>query len=124
MASSSGGFTVRVEGYREAARALQKVNAGAKREILKGIAEAGRPIADDANRRLGRFTAVGPVKSVGTTGGVFIRQTKRKVSGLRGDFGALQMRDGLIPAVESNEEKIVEHVENALEGLIAREGLA
>lgn len=103
---------------------MARVNRGAGREILKGIAEAGRPISDDANRRLARFTAVGPVKSVATVGGVFIRQTKRKVTGRRGDFGSLQMQVGLIPAVESREEEIVVAVEHALDGLIAREGLS
>lgn len=117
-------FTVRVEGWREAVRALDRVNRGAKREILKGIAEGARPIADDANTRLGRYRGIGRITTRASVTGVFVQQSHRKVTGKRPDFGALQMSRGLIPAVDAGGPEIEGRIEGALDGLITREGLS
>jgi hypothetical protein len=120
----TGEFTVRVEGWREAARALDRVNRDAKRSILSGIAEGARPIADDANERLGRYRGIGRITTRSNVSGVFVQQSHRKVTGKRGDFGALQMRRGLIPAAEQEQPHVVASIERALDGLISREGLS
>lgn len=124
MAAKQGEFTLRVKGYREVNRALQRVDNGTRRAVLDGLKEAAGPVASDANRRLDRFQGIGPVVARATSSGVFIRQSKRKKTGKRSDFGALQMRDGLIPAAESGEREMVDRVDNALGRLISKERLS
>lgn len=124
MAAARGNFTVHVKGYREVNRALKAVDDGAGKAVLDGLKEAANPIAGDANRRLARFQGVGQVVSRATRSGVFIRQSKRKRTGKRPDFGALQMRDGLIPAAEAGERDLVSRVDDALGRLIAKERLS
>lgn len=120
----SGEFTIRVEGLTQVTRALNAVGDGAGRAALAGIRAASEPIAADANRRLSRYAQVGPIKTRASVSGVFIRQSKRKVTGLRPDFGALQMQRGLVPAAQAGTPGIVAGVDTALELLIAEEGLA
>lgn len=124
MAAARGKYTVHVKGYREANRALQQVDKDTAKYVLDGLKDAAKPIADDANRRLDRYQSVGPIVARASRSGVFIRQSKRKKTGLRSDFGALQMRTGLIPAAEDGERELVERVDDALGRLISKERLS
>jgi len=107
--------TIRVKGYRETARALDRVNKGAKLALYSGLRQAAEPIAQDARSRLGGYTGLKTTTIRPRVGlrGVYITQGARKKTGLRPDFGALQMRVGLLPAVYSREDDIVEKVEEA-----------
>ena len=51
-------------------------------------------------------------------------QRQKKKTGKRPDFGALQMREGFIPALNDNEDDIAQTVEDAFTALIVTEGLA
>jgi hypothetical protein len=120
--AARGDYTVRVEGLREVTRALQRVDSETARYVLDGLKEAAGPVSQDANRRLGRFQGVGAITSRASPAGVFIRQSHRKVTNRRGDFGALQMRVGLIPAATEGEGEFVSRVDSALDRLISKEG--
>jgi hypothetical protein len=113
--------TIRVTGYRETARALGKVNRGAKRALYAGLRAAAEPIAGDARSRLASYQGISlsTIRPSAQARGVFIVQRARRVTGLRPDFGALQMRQGLIPALENHEDDIVDKVEDAF-ALLAR----
>jgi hypothetical protein len=50
---------------------------------------------------------------------VTVVQRKGKTTGTRPDFGALQMRQGFLPALHSNEQLTVDRVEAAVDALIA-----
>jgi hypothetical protein len=50
--------TIRVTGYRETARALGKVNRGAKRAVFAGLRAAAQPIATDAQHRLSKYQGI------------------------------------------------------------------
>jgi len=52
--------------------------------------------------------------------GVFVRQSRRKTTGLRPDFGALQLREALEPALERNESQVFREVERAIDRTIDR----
>jgi hypothetical protein len=53
---------------------------------------------------------------------VFVRQQARKVTGLRGDFGAVQMRNAFEPALDENAHRIGRDVEDALDRWINSAG--
>lgn len=111
--------TVRVEGLRELNRALNKVNKDAAKTVRDELKTAAEPIAATARSRLSRFqgastSTIGPPS---VTAGVFVTQRKRKVTGKRGDFGALQMRDVLLPALEEHADDAVKAVEQAIDRL-------
>lgn len=123
MASSTS--TVRIHGLREAQRALQKVNREAAKRVRDTLKQVAEPVAEDARTKLARY----PGASVGTIGpratmrGVFVTQRARKVTGSRPDFGALQMTRVLIPALEENEDMVLDEVEQALDKLGRQAGL-
>ena len=116
--------TVRVHGLRELNRALNKVNREASKEVRDALAQAGRPVADLAQMKLARYVGLSTrtIRPKATSKGVFVEQAARKTTGLRPDFGALQMRVGLIPARAERFDATVEAVEDALDKLGRRAG--
>jgi hypothetical protein len=118
-------FTIHVVGYKEAALALNAVNRNSKRVLYAGLRDAARPISDDTRSRLAKYNGIslGTINPSATTRGVSIRQRAKKVTGLRPDFGALQMSQGLIPAAEAGTPGIIPRVEAAYAALITEEGL-
>jgi hypothetical protein len=115
---------VSVRGYRETVRALDTINRDAKKAVLRSLALAAEPVAADARQKLGRYAGASltTIRPRATVRGVFVTQMKRKVTGLRGDFGSIQMREGLLPALDENEGKIIVEVELALDRLGASQG--
>ncbi len=116
--------TIRVTGYREVARALGKVNRGAKLTLFAGLRKAAEPIASDARTKLARYQGISlsTIRPSAQVRGVFVIQRAKRVTGLRGDFGALQMREGLVPALHDHEDDVVDAVEDAFRLLIRKEG--
>lgn len=116
--------TVRVKGLRELQRSLSKVNKGVAKEVRDALKEAAEPVVSEAKAKLSAY----PGASVGTIGprvsvrSVFVTQRARKVSGLRSDFGRLQMTDVLEPALEENRGQVLDEVEDALDRLGRSEG--
>jgi hypothetical protein len=115
--------TVRVKGLREVQRALRKVDKSLGNDFREELKKAGEPVAASAAAKLARWQGASTNVKVHALGkGVFVRQQKRKVTGLRGDFGALQMRSAFIPALMENEAGIEREVEEALDRFINRAG--
>jgi hypothetical protein len=116
--------TIRVTGYRETARALGKVNKEAKATLFAGLRAAAAPIAADAQQRLAgyRGMSTSTIKPSAQIRGVFVVQRAKKKTGTRPDFGALQMREGLIPALDAGAGDIETRVEAAFTALIAYNG--
>lgn len=111
--------TIRVKGYKETARALGKVNKGAKLALFKGLRDAAAPIAADAQARLSgyRGMSTSTIKPSAQIRGVFVIQRAKKKTGQHPDFGALQMREGLIPALDAGAGNIEVKVEEAFTAL-------
>lgn len=107
---------VRITGLREVQRGFRKLAAGTAAELRAALAQEAEPVAADARQRLSAYSGA----SVGTIGprvvfaGVFVTQRARKVTGLRPDFGALQMRKAMIPALEDHADGIVAGADRAL----------
>jgi hypothetical protein len=108
--------TVRVKGQKELVRALGKIDKNLKREVQQGLSEAATVVASDARSRFANV-------DVGSAAGfrprvrgasAFVGQRKRRTTGKRGDYGALQMRRALIPALESKQEEVVGKLDRML----------
>lgn len=108
---------VRITGLRETQRAFRRMSGGLDvilREHLKRTAE---PIAAEARSLVSqwqgaRTSTIGPRV---VQRGVYVTQRARTVTGMRGDFGALQMTRAFIPALEHNVERVEQGAEEALD---------
>jgi hypothetical protein len=116
-------FTVRVTGYREAARAFRKAEGDVDSIWKQEMREAGDIVKGDATGRGARYSGIGPYRTAVRQGGVAVEQTAGKVTGARGDFGALQMRNVLEPALEANVDAVNAKVEQGLDRVVGSAGL-
>jgi hypothetical protein len=116
--------TIRVHGLRETLRAFQKLDREASKELRAELVRAAFPVAEDVRARLARYqgASLNTIRPGATQKGAFVRQNKRKVTGRRADFGALQMTHGFLPALEENADEVNADVERLLDKLIAAEG--
>jgi hypothetical protein len=118
----ASGF-VTVEGYREVDRALRKVNRDKDREFRAEFAKAGEHVRDSARSKVARYAGsrTDTIISKALARGVFVVQNAPKVSGARGDYGALQMRH-LLAARAEEMDRTVEALEDALDRVADRAG--
>jgi hypothetical protein len=118
------GATVRITGLREVDRAFRQMEKDASKELRKALVEAAEPVAVTARQNLAKYHGI----SLGTIGpravarGAFVTQRAKKVTGLRGDFGALQMRVGLMPALEAHADDVMRGAEHVIDLLASRNG--
>lgn len=116
--------TVRVRGLTQTIRAFSVLEKGVRAEILGELRSIAEPVARDAQEKLSGYAGI----SLGTIGprtsvrGAFVTQRARKVTGRRPDFGSLQMRKGLIPALEEHADDIEPAVGEALDRLTRAAG--
>lgn len=109
--------SVKVKGYREFLRACDRADKQTKREVRKTFREVGDIVRDDARERfsgLSERTAAG-FRTVVRQRGVSVEQKLRKTTGLRPDWGAIQMRKALLPALNSKERQVVREFEQAMD---------
>lgn len=114
---------VRVKGLRSLLRATDAAGKETKKLVRDELRQAAEPVRAEAAARFAGIdarTAASYGISVRRVGTVTVEQRKRTVTGQRGDYGALQMRRALIPALESNTEEVVERLDQALERLAQR----
>jgi hypothetical protein len=120
------GFRVNVKGYREVLRALNAVDQGTRTAVLAGLMKAAEPVTQDARARLRGYPGLS-VESImprAVARGVYITQKHGRTTGTRPDFGALQMRVGLIPAATDGKDEFTDRVDDALGILISKERLS
>lgn len=116
MASQS----VKVKGLRELHRALKNYNDDLKKDLERRLIEAGRIVQDQAFNLFSPIdarSAAGFRAKTRGFGRVVVQQQRRKTTGFHPEFGALQMRRGLIPAVSDSETKVMAEIENMLDEL-------
>jgi hypothetical protein len=116
--------TIRVKGLRELTRAFRNLEDDTWPELRKQLKESAQPVAESARTKISQYrgASLGTIRPRVTTSSVFVTQTKRKVTGKRGDYGGLQMRTGLIPALDENTDRVVRDLEHMLDRLGRREG--
>lgn len=116
--------TVKVEGLRDLLKDTAKAEKSTKKAVRDELKEAGEIVREEWRRR---FTVVDAHSasrfrvSVRQTG-IYVQQGLRKKTGLRPDYGGLQMRYGRDvlkdkqEAVVQRMEKAADHVADIMEG--------
>lgn len=109
--------TVRVHGYREFLRAINQADRESKRYVRTTFRHVGEVVRQEAANRFS------PIDVASATGyrvvvrqrGIAVEQSRRRTTGKRPDFGALQMRRALLPALASNTDRLTRELEHALD---------
>lgn len=111
--------TVRLKGYREFVRAANKAERDTKKVVHAKLREAGDIVREEARQRMEQYS----VKSASgyrirsRVGGVFVEQSLRKVTGQHPEYGSLQMRIALEPALDAKAGEVERNIEQAIEDL-------
>jgi hypothetical protein len=109
--------TVRVTGLKELQKALRQMDADVAKELRRELKDAGTVVQQQA---ISLFSPISAGSALGfkvrvRQRGVAVEQSKRRTTGLHPEFGGLQMRRALLPALESNEDAVVAKVEHMLD---------
>lgn len=116
---------VKVKGLRQLHRALKNLDEGVKRELEQELRDAGEIVATGSRQRflgIDARSAAGFKSRVKGFGRVVVEQSRRRTTGLRGDYGSLQMRRALLPSLVENEPRVLNAVEGMLDRLGRKEG--
>jgi hypothetical protein len=116
---------VKVKGLRQLHRALKNYDNGLKLQLEAELRQAGEVVASGAQSRfvgVDARSAAGFKSRVKGFGRVVVQQSRRRTTGLRGDFGSLQMRKALLPSVAENEPMVIRSIEGMLDRLGRTEG--
>lgn len=111
---------VEIRGLRQLQSALKRYDSSLLHELDKELRDAGQVVADSARDRFSSIdarSAAGFRPRVRGFGHVVVEQRRKRTTGLRGDFGSLQMRRALLPAVAENRQQVLDHVEGMLDRL-------
>lgn len=111
-----------VNGYRSLMIGFQHADRETKRDARKILAGAGKAIVQDATARIApkdARSAAGYRTSVRQRG-IVVRQSLRKTTGLHPEWGAYQMRHGLIPARSAQMPETTRALEHAMDQIADR----
>jgi hypothetical protein len=114
--------TLAVTGYRDLMRGLQQADRESKREVRANLRKIGDVVRKDATSRFA------PVSSHSAAGyrtrvrqkGIAVEQSIRKTTGRHPEYGGLQMRKALLPALMSNADDMNRQLEHALDVVCSR----
>jgi hypothetical protein len=105
-----------VHGYRQFLAACAHAPREAKKEVRAILREVGEVVKHDAVTRFSAYdthSAHGYRVAVRSRG-VSVEQSLRKTTGARPDYGSLQMKRALLPALKDNTERLEREMEHAL----------
>ena len=110
---------IQVEGLSKFLRATSRAEKGTKKRIQTRFRAVGEIVRRDATARISTYDAhtAGGYRVRVRQRGVEVEQRLRRTTGKRGDWGALQMDKGLIPAAEQNANQIRTEFQKALDEL-------
>jgi hypothetical protein len=115
------GATLQVHGYREFLRAVARAENDQRRRTRETFRDVGEDVRASATSHFSPVnarSAAGYRTRVRQTG-IVVQQSLRKTTGQHPEWGALQMRTALIPALMSNEDETVRKLERALDRVAA-----
>ncbi len=108
--------TVRVYGIQEVNKAFRQIDKSLAGQLGADLKEAAAPVVAAAKgKEKWRGASINTIVSRRTGLRVFVYQNAPKVTGKRGDYGALQMRQALEPALDENADEVYSHVERVLD---------
>ena len=95
-----------------------------KDELREGLKKAAEPVRQEAAALFQRYDArsAAGYRVAVRARGVSVEQSRRRTTGQHPEFGALQMRRALLPALASREEQVLRGVENVLDDLARDNG--
>ncbi len=98
-------------------RATARTQPAARREVRAALREAADPVRQDATRRFSVIDerSAAAYRVVVRQRGVAVESRLRKTTGKHPEYGALQMRKALLPALDDNERQIEHRVEHAID---------
>lgn len=115
------GATIRVKGLREFSRAAVKAEKQTKSIVKEHLGRAAEPVRREGQQLFERYDVKSAsgfrVRVWGRGYGVFVEQSKRKRTGKRPDYGALQMKKALIPALDRKSDQVERELERAVDRL-------
>jgi hypothetical protein len=116
--------TVRVKGLRELQAAFRKMDKELGKELRDELREAGKIVQQEATSRFSHVDArsAAGYKVRVRARGVAVEQSLRRTTGQHAQYGALQMRRALQPALESKEGAVVDRLDRMLDKLGKRAG--
>ena len=118
--------TIRVKGLRQLLRATDQADKNTKKLVRDELRKAAEPVRAEAMLRFAPYDPKSAARygiSVRRVGTVAVEQRLRRTTGLHPEFGRLQMRKALVPALEHNTERVVAEIDNALERLTIEWGV-
>ena len=116
------GSSLRVDGYQDFMRACAKADSATKRAVRATFRDVGDPVKRDAAALFSDIDArsAAGYRTVVRQRGVAVEQKFRKTTGKHPEFGALQMRRALVPALEENEAETNRAFEHAIDHVCDR----
>lgn len=109
---------VRIEGLRELERALRQSDRESAKGLRKELREAAKVVSLDARRRFSDvdgYSAMGMRPRVRAGLVAVAEQSRKRTTGHHPEYGAMQMRHALVPALWDNREEIEERMETMLD---------
>lgn len=109
--------TLHVRRYREFLRAVNHAGRETRAAVRRELRAVAEPVRRDAAARFQKYDkrSAAHFRIAVTQRGVFVEQGLRKVTGLRPDYGALQMRKALLPSLRDNELTLESRMEHAID---------
>jgi hypothetical protein len=106
-----------VRGFKEFLRACDHAPKEAKREVRQILREAGSVVRRDATDRFDAYSTKSAhgYRVVVRSRGVAVEQSLRKTTGRNPQWGALQMRRALLPALHENTARFEREMEHAVD---------
>jgi hypothetical protein len=115
--------TLRVEGAAKVQRAFRGIDRQLATDFGKDLQKAADPVvADTKAKEKWAGASINTIRSRRRGINIYVEQSARKVTGLRGDYGALQLRQALVPALDENEDEVFSEVERVLDHYAHKEG--
>jgi len=109
--------TLRVRGYKEFLRAVNHADKNLKREVRETFRQVGEVVRVEAAELFSRYdgrSAAGYRVRVRQRG-VSVEQSMRKTTGQHPEYGSLQMRKALLPALGRKEPEVEAAFEKAVD---------
>lgn len=106
-------------------RATDNAGKETKKLVRSELRKAAEPALVDARARLRPISVKSAGKlgiSIRKVGTVTVEQRLRRTTGLRKDFGALQMRKSLLPALAENADEVTDALADVLDRQLAAWG--
>jgi hypothetical protein len=114
--------TVRVKGLRELQRALKDADRELRLAVRAELREAGEIVRREGQALFERYS---PKSAAGyrvrvRQRGVAVEQSLRRTTGLHPEWGRLQLREALEPALDAKQDEVVGRLEDAVDNVADR----